>query len=133
MGGVESKEEEIVSKNDLTKELEKTSMMSKEEKMSISKLKSLMNVDSEESDEEDMPIAKKRKRGRPKTPNKGKVKKKKDAKKSPKISPSSVGPRRSRRLEKEETVNSDEAEGGKEFLDLSDEPEERNTKRKKRV
>merc|ERR1711915_1081178 len=71
--GFESKEEEIVSKNDLTKELlknivstldpkeatkllEKTSMMSKEEKMSISKLKSLMNVDSEESDEEDMPI-----------------------------------------------------------------------------
>ena len=114
-------QQEIFSKNDLTKELlknivstldpkeakkmlEKASAMKKEEKMSINELKSLISAETEVSDDEDIPLAKKRGRGRPKTPVKQKANKtpKKAAKKSPKISPASKGTRRSRRLIQEE-------------------------------
>eukprot|EP00090_Calanus_glacialis_P018800 TRINITY_DN29123_c0_g1_i1.p1 TRINITY_DN29123_c0_g1~~TRINITY_DN29123_c0_g1_i1.p1 ORF type:complete len:3087 (-),score=783.11 TRINITY_DN29123_c0_g1_i1:152-8311(-) len=145
---------EKFSKNDLTKELlknivstldpkeakkmlEKASAMSKEEKMSISKLKTLITADSDESEDEDMPIAKKRGRGRPKTPVKANPKKtkKKVVKKSPKISPTSKGTRRSRRLvqedeseiedrtieEDQDTVMENETEEDKKTIEVSDE------------
>merc|ERR1712130_886743 len=80
-----------------------------EDKMSITELQSLISAETAESDDEDIPLAKKRGRGRPKTPLKQKPNKspKKASKKSPKISPASKGTRRSKRVFQEEDIEAE--------------------------